>query len=53
MRETKYASAVPKNLGVVKSSRNKKDPNDVTAAQFLVSFSQLTAANKTLKTGQL
>ena len=37
----------------LKSSRNKKDLNDVTAALFSVSFSQLPAAKKTLKTGQL
>ena len=36
-----------------KLSRNKKDLNDVTAAPFLMSFSQLPAAKKTLKTGQL
>ena len=28
----------------LKSSRNKKDLNDVTAAPFLMSFSQLPAA---------
>ena len=52
-----------KNLRQVKSSRNKKDLNDtasctnvlndVTAAPFSVSFSQLPAAKKTPKTGQL
>ena len=31
---------------LLKSSRNKKDLNDITAAQFLVSFSQLPAAKK-------
>ena len=34
------------NFTVLKSLRNKKDLNDVTAAQFLVSFSQLPAAKK-------
>ena len=33
------------DLGL-KSSRNKKDLDDVTAAPFLVSFSQLSAAEK-------
>ena len=33
----------------LKSSRNKKDLNDVTAALFSVSFSQLPAAQKTTK----
>ena len=32
---------------LLKSSRNKKDLNDVTAAPFLVSFSQLPAAKIT------
>ena len=36
---------------VLKSSRNKKDVNDVTAAIFWVSFSQLPAAKKTPKNG--
>ena len=45
--ETMYASSG------LKSSRNKKNLNDVTAAPFSVSFSQLTAAKKTPKTGQL
>jgi hypothetical protein len=36
---------------VVKSSRNKKDPNDVTVAQFSVSFSQMPAAKKHQKPG--
>ena len=35
----------------LKSSRNKKDLNDVTAALFLVSFSQLPAAKKHRKRG--
>jgi hypothetical protein len=30
----------------MKSSRNKKDLNDVTAAPFLMSFSKLPAAKK-------
>ena len=34
-------------------SRNKVDLNDVTVAPFSVSFSQLPAVHKTLKTGQL
>ena len=38
---------------ILRSSRNKKDINDVTAAPFSVSFSQLLAAKKTPKTGQL
>ena len=39
---------------ILKSSRNKKDLNDVTAAPFSVSFSQLPAAKKKPpKTGQL
>ena len=33
----------------LKLSRNKKDLNEVTAAPFLVSFSQLPAAKKTEK----
>ena len=37
----------------LKSSRNKKDLNDVTAALFLVSFSQLPAAKNIPKIGQL
>ena len=36
---------------LLKSSRNKKDLNDVTAAPFSVSFSQLPAAKKTPKNG--
>ena len=32
---------------ILKLSRNKKDLNDVTAALFLVSFSQLPAAKNT------
>ena len=36
---------------VLKSSRNKKDLNDVTAARFSVSFSQLPAAKKHPKLG--
>ena len=32
---------------LVKSSQNKKELNDVTAALFLVSFSQLPAAKNT------
>ena len=35
----------------LKSSRNKKDLNDVTAAPFLMSFSQLPAAKKNTKKG--
>ena len=39
---------------VLKLSRNKKDTNDITAAPFSVSFSQLPAAKKKPpKTGQL
>ena len=38
-------------LATLKLSRNKKDPNDVTAAQFSVSFSQLPAAKKRQKLG--
>ena len=40
-----------KVLMVLKSSRNKKDLNDVTAAPFSVSFSQLAAAKKHQKRG--
>ena len=36
---------------LLKSSRNKKDLNDVTAVPFLVSFSQLPAAKKYTKNG--
>ena len=36
---------------VLKLSRNKKDTNDITAAPFSVSFSQLPAAKKTTKDG--
>ena len=35
----------------LKSSRNKKGLNDVTAARFSVSFSQLPAAKKNTKNG--
>ena len=35
---------------ILKSSRNKKDLNDVTAAPFLVSFSQLPFPSKNPKT---
>ena len=42
-----------RNVLLLKMSQNKKDLNDVTAAPFLVSFSQLPAAIKTPKTGQL
>ena len=38
---------------LLKLSQNKKDLNDITAALFLLSFSQLPAAKNTLKTGQL
>ena len=38
---------------VVMKSRNKKGLNDVTAAPFLMSFSQLPAAKKPPETGQL
>ena len=38
---------------LLKSSRNKKDLNDITAALFSVSFSQLPVAKKAPKTGQL
>ena len=41
------------HLSELKSSRNKKDLNDVTAAPFLVFFLLLAAEKKTLKTGQL
>ena len=36
---------------LLKSSRNKKDLNYVTAARFSVSFSQLPAAKKHQKAG--
>ena len=36
---------------LLKSSRNKKDLNDITAAPFSVSFSQLQAAKKHQKRG--
>ena len=36
---------------MLKSSRNKKDLNDVTAAPFSVSFSQLPAAKKKTENG--
>ena len=37
----------------LKSSPNKNDLNDITAAPFSMSFSQLPAAEKTPKMGQL
>ena len=37
----------------LKSSQNKKDLNDVTAAPFLVVFFRLAAEEKTQKTEQL
>ena len=40
-------------LFALKSSRNKKDLNDVTAAPFSVFFLLLAAEKKTPKTGQL
>ena len=40
-----------RNLQDIKSSHNKKDLNDVTAALFLVSFSQLPVAKKHQKRG--
>ena len=40
-------------LDLLKSSRNKKDLYDVTAAQFLVFFLLLIAEKKTPKTVQL
>ena len=40
-------------LLLLKSSRNKKDLNDVTAAPFLVVFLLLAAEKKTSKMGQL
>ena len=40
-------------IRLLKSSRNKKDLNDVTAAPFLVFFLLLAAEKKTPKTGQL
>ena len=43
-----WLEAILKGL---KSSRSKKDLNDVTAAPFLVSFSQLPAAKKHRKLG--
>ena len=52
---SKYQVQIQSNskTGVLKSSRNKKDLNDVTAAPFLVSFSHLLAAKKTSKMEQL
>ena len=38
-------------MDLLKLSRNKKDLNDVTAAPFSVSFSQLPAAKKHTKKG--
>ena len=38
---------------MVKSSQNKKDLNEVTAAPVSVCFLLLAAEKKTLKTGQL
>ena len=38
-------------VSILKSSWNKKDLNDVTAAPFSVSFSQLPAAKKSTKKG--
>ena len=38
-------------FGFLKSSRNKKDLNDVTAAPLLVSLSQLPTANKNTENG--
>ena len=40
-----------KNIVKVKSSRNKKELNEVTAAPFLVSFVQLPPAKKTTENG--
>ena len=40
-----------KNIVKVKSSRNKKELNEVTAAPFLVSFSQLLAAKQNTQNG--
>ena len=40
-----------KNIVKVKSSRNKKDLNEVTAAPFLVSFVQLPPAKKPTENG--
>ena len=41
------------NIMLLKSSQNKKDLNDVTAAPFSVFFLLLAAEKKTPKTGQL
>jgi hypothetical protein len=38
-------------VSILKLSRNKKDLNDVTAAPFSVSFSQLPAAKKNTENG--
>ena len=48
-----YCMAVGRsdNLRGLKSSQNKKDLNDITAAMFLVSFSQLPAAKKPTENG--
>ena len=47
-----YALAYKKIQIILKSPRNKKDLNDVTAAPFLLSFSQLPAAKKHTKNGE-
>ena len=44
---------VKKTLKLLKSSRNKKDLNDVIAAPFSVCVLLLAAETKTPKTGQL
>ena len=49
----KYKVSVNFLQVLLKLSRNKKDLNDVIASPFSVSFSQLPAAKKTPKTGQL
>ena len=41
------------NVYLLKSLRNKKDLNDITAARFLVCFLLLAAEKKTPKKGQL
>ena len=39
-------------MHLLKSSRNKKDLNDITAAPFLVSFLLLAAEKKNAKNGE-
>ena len=51
--ELAWPGAKYKGNTLLKSSRNKKDLNDVTAAPFSVVFLLLAAEKKTPKMGQL